>query len=225
MEEGRDPFFENLPLLTSVTGKQRHMKCKRLARGHTAWVWQRQDATRSWVGSWIQPSHWRTGTPRPPGRSQRHRLRVCALLCCLSWHFCCCSVAQSCPTLSAKIAAWIAACQASLTFTVSWNLPKFMSIELVMPSKNLILCCLLVLSPSISPSIRVFSNELALHIRWNFSFSISPSNEYSALISFRIDWFDLLAVQGTLKSLLQHHNSNFSQALWILVFLAIGWDH
>ena len=98
---------------------------------------------------------------------------------------------------------WTATCQASLTFTVSWSLPKFMSTELVMPSNHLILCCPLLLSPSISPSIRVFSNELALHIRWNFS--ISPSNEYSGL--------DLLAVQGTLRSLLQHHRSNFSLKL------------
>ena len=89
-----------------------------------------------------------------------------------------------------------------------------MSIELVMPSNHFILCLPLLLLPSIFPSIRVFSNELALHIRgpkyWSFSFSISPSNEYSGLISFRIDWFDLLAVQGTLKSLLQHHSSKAS---------------
>ncbi|CAI9175993.1 unnamed protein product [Rangifer tarandus platyrhynchus] len=89
-----------------------------------------------------------------------------------------------------------------------------MSIELVMPSNHLILCCPLLLLPSIFPSIRVFSNELALHIRWpkywSFSFSISPSNEYFGLTSFRIDWFHLLAVQGTLKSLLQHHSSKAS---------------
>ena len=100
---------------------------------------------------------------------------------------------------------WTAACQAPLLFTVSWSLFKFMSIELVMPSNHLVLCRLLLLT-SIFPSIRVFSNELALHIRWpnywSFSFSISPSNEYSRLISSRIDWFDLLAVQGTLKSVI-----------------------
>ena len=99
--------------------------------------------------------------------------------------------------------------QASLSFTISWSLLKFMSIESVMLSNCLILCCPLLLLPSIFPSIRVFSSESALCIRWrnywNFSFSISPSSEYSGLISFRIDWFDLLAVQGTLKSLLQHH--------------------
>ena len=97
-----------------------------------------------------------------------------------------------------------AACQASLSFTVSWNLLKLMSIESVMPSNHLILCHLLLLLPSIFPSIRVFFNELALPIRWpkywSLSFSISPSNEYSELISFRIDWFDILGVQGTLTS-------------------------
>ena len=108
---------------------------------------------------------------------------------------------------------WTAVRQASLSFTISWSLLKLMSIELVMPSSYLIHCHPL-LSPSIFPSIRVFSNELALHIRWpkywSFSFSTSPSNEYSGLISFRIDWFDLLVVQGTLKSLLQHHTSKAS---------------
>ena len=104
--------------------------------------------------------------------------------------------------------------QASLSFTNSWSLLKLMSIDLVMPSNHFILCCPLLLLPSIFPSIRVFSNELALHIRWpkywSFSYSISPSNEYSGLISFRIDWFDLLAVQVTLKSLLQHYSSKAS---------------
>src|SRR5574341_1258073 len=107
-----------------------------------------------------------------------------------------------------------AACQAFLSFTNSWTLLKLMSIESMMPSNHLILCCPLLLMVSIFPSIRVFSNESALHIRWpkhwNFSFSISPSNEYSGLISFRMDWLDLLAVQGTLKSLLQHHCSKAS---------------
>ena len=111
---------------------------------------------------------------------------------------------------SCSVVSWSAARQASLSPTISWSLLKLMSIESVMPSNHLILCCPLLLLPSIFPSIRVFSNELALPIRWpkywSFSFSISPSNENSGLISFRIDWFDLLAVQGTLKSLLQHHN-------------------
>ena len=104
-----------------------------------------------------------------------------------------------------------AACQASLPFTISQSLLKLMSIESVMPSNHLILRHSLLLLPSIFPSIRVFSNESVHHIRWpkcwSFSFSISPSNAYSGLISFRIDWLDLFAVQGTLKSLLQHHSS------------------
>ena len=112
---------------------------------------------------------------------------------------------------------WTAARQASLSFTISWTWSKFVFIELVMPSNHLIFCCPLLLLPSIFPSIRVFSNELALHIRWpkywSSSFSISPSNEYSGLISFRIVWLDLLAVQGTLKSLLQHHSLKAS-ILW-----------
>ena len=106
---------------------------------------------------------------------------------------------------------WTAAHQASLSITNSRSLLKFMSIESVMPSNHLILCHPLLLPPSIFPSIRVFSNESALHIRWpkywSFSFKIHPSNEYSGLIFFRIDWLDLLAVQGILKSLLQHHSS------------------
>ena len=107
-----------------------------------------------------------------------------------------------------------AACQASPSITNSQSLLKFMSIESVMPSKHLILCHPLLLLPSIFPSIRVFSNEFVFQIRWpkywSFSFSISPSNEYSELISFRMNWFDLLAVQRTLKSLLQHHSSKAS---------------
>ena len=108
---------------------------------------------------------------------------------------------------------WTAPCQASLSFTISRGLHKLMSIKSVMPSNHLILCCPLLLLPSIFPSIRVFSNESVSHIRgpkyWSFSFRISPSNEYSGLISFRMDWLDLLAVQGTLKSL-QHHSSKAS---------------
>ena len=109
---------------------------------------------------------------------------------------------------------WTVACQASLSFTVSQSLLKPMSSELVMPSNYLILCLSLLLLPSVFPSIMVFSNESALHIRWpkcwSFSFSVSPSNEYLGMISFRIDWFDLLAFQGTLKSLLQYHGSKAS---------------
>ena len=109
---------------------------------------------------------------------------------------------------------WTSARQASLSVTNSQSLPKLMSIESVMPSSHLILCCPLLLLPSIFPSIRVFSNKSALRIRWpkysSFSFSISPSNEHPGLISFRMDWMDHLAVQGTLKSLLQYHSSEAS---------------
>ena len=109
---------------------------------------------------------------------------------------------------------WIAACQASLSITNSRSSLRLMSVESMMPSNYLILCCPLLLLPSIFPSIKVFSKESALHIRWpkywSFSFSNSPSNEHSGLISFRMDWFALLAVQETLKSLLQHHSSKAS---------------
>ena len=109
---------------------------------------------------------------------------------------------------------WTAACQASLSITNSQSLLKLMSIESVMPSNHLILCHPLLLLSSIFPIIRIFSNESVLRMRWpkywSFSFRISPSNEYSGLISLRMDWFDLLAVQGTLKSLLQHHSSEVS---------------
>ena len=112
------------------------------------------------------------------------------------------------------VTPWTAAHQALLSITISQSFLKLMPIELMMPSNHLILCHPLLLLPSIFPSIRVFSNELALLIRWpkywSFSFSISPSNEYSGLISFRTDWFDLLAVQGTLEHLLKHHSSRAS---------------
>ena len=119
---------------------------------------------------------------------------------------------------------WTAARQACLSITNSCSSPKPMSIELVMPSSHLILCHPLLLLPPIPPSSRVFSNESTLHIRrpkyWSFSFSISPSKEHPGLLSFRMDWLDLLAVQGTLKSLLQHHNSNVS-ILWQLAFFMV----
>ena len=117
---------------------------------------------------------------------------------------------------------WTAARQASLSITNSQSLLKLMSTKLMMPSSHLILCHPPLLLPSIFPSIRVFSNESALRIRWpkywSFSFSINPSNEYSGLISFRIDWFDLFAVQGTLKSLLQHHSPKASIFKSIITF-------
>ena len=112
------------------------------------------------------------------------------------------------------VTPWTAAHQSSLSVTNSRSLPKLMSIELVMPTNHLILCRPLLLLPSIFPSIRIFSNESVLHVRWpkywSFSFSISPSNEHPGLISFRMDWLDLLVVQGTLKSLLQQHSSKAS---------------
>ena len=132
---------------------------------------------------------------------------LCACMCAyiyIEWNIQLSSVPQLCPTLCDSMDC----SQASLSITNSWRLLKLMSIESVMPSNHLILCHLLLLLPSIVLSIRVFSNESVFHIRWpkywSFSFSISPSNEYSGLISFSMDWLNLLAVQGTLKSLLQH---------------------
>ena len=123
---------------------------------------------------------------------------------------------------------WIAARQASLSITNSQSLLKLMSIESVMPSSYLIFCRPLLLLPPIPPSIRVFSSESALHIRWpkywSFSFSISPSNEHPGLISFRMDWLDLLAVQGTLKSLLQYHSSKAS-IFWCSAFFTVQLSH
>ena len=123
---------------------------------------------------------------------------------------------------------WTAARQASLSITDSWSLLTLMSIELVMPSNHLILCHPVLLLSAILSSIRVFPNESILHIRWSkfwsFSFSISPANEYSGLISFRMDWLDLLAVQGTLKSLLQHHSSK-SSLLLHPAFLIVQLSH
>ena len=123
---------------------------------------------------------------------------------------CCVVAVQLLSLVRLLVTPLSAAHQTSLSFTISWSLLKCASIESVLPSNHLIFCCPLLLLPSIVPSIRVFSNESALHIKWpkywSFSFSISPSNEYSGLISFRIEWFDLLAVQGTLKSFLQHHS-------------------
>ena len=127
---------------------------------------------------------------------------------------------------------WTAARQASLSITNSQSSPKPMSIESVMPSNHLILCRPLLLLPSIFPSIRIFSNESALHIRypkyWSLSFNISPTNEHPGLISFRMDWLDLLAVQGTLKSLLQHHSSKASilrRSAFFIVQLSHLYDH
>ena len=136
------------------------------------------------------------------------------MLLCPSSYCSLLSLVQSLSHVQLFAAPWTVAHQASLSITSSWSLLNLMSIDLVMPSNHLILCHPLLLLPSIFPSIRVFSNESALLIRWpkywNFSFNISPSNEYSTLISFRTDWLDLLAVQGTLKSFFQHHSSKAS---------------
>ena len=137
---------------------------------------------------------------------------------------CCCSVTKT----SLTVTPWPAGCQASLSLTVSWSFPKFMSIESVMPPNCLKLCHSLLFLPSISPNIRDFSNESALHIRWpkyrSSSFSISLSNEYSKLISFKIDGFYLLAFQGTLKSLLQQHSLK-APILWCSAFFIAQLSH
>ena len=139
------------------------------------------------------------------------------------------SVQFSCSVVSDSETPWTIARQASLSITNSWSLPKLMSIELVMTSNNLILCCPLLLLPSSFPSIRVFSNESALRIRGpkyrSFSFSISLSNEHSGLISFRMDWLDLLAVQGTHKSLLLQHHSSKASILWRSAFFIVQLSH
>ena len=130
--------------------------------------------------------------------------------------------------MSNSVSPWIASRQISLSFTISQSLLQLMSVESVMPSNHLILCHPLPLLPSTFLSIRVFSSESALHIRWpkywNFSFSISPSNEYLELISFRVDWFELLAVQGTLKNLLQH-NSSKASVVWHSAFFMVQFSH
>ena len=134
------------------------------------------------------------------------------------------SSVQSLSCIRLFVIPWTAAHQASLSITNSQGLPKLMSSDSVMPSNHLILCLSLLPLPSIFPSIRVFSNESVLHIRWpkywSFSFSISPSNEYSGLISFRIDWLALLAVQATLQSLFQHYSSKAS-ILWCSAFFTV----
>ena len=138
------------------------------------------------------------------------------------------SLVQSLSRARLLATPWTAAHQASLSITNSQSLLKLMSIESVMPSNHLILCHPLLLPPLIFPSIKVFSNESVLHMRWpkfwSFSFSVSPSNEYSGLISFRTDWLDLLAVQGTLKSLFQHHSSKAS-IFWCSTFFVVQLSH
>ena len=135
---------------------------------------------------------------------------------------------QSLSHVRLSVTPWTAACQVSLSFTIYRSLLKLTSIQSVMPSNHLTLCGPLFLPPSIFPSIRVFSNESVLHIRrptyWSFSFNISPSDEYSGPLSFMMDWLDLLAVLGTLKSLLQHHSSKTS-ILWRSAFFIVQLSH
>ena len=139
-------------------------------------------------------------------------------------HRCCCF--SVCRHVQLSATPWTAACQAYMSFTISWSLLKLMPTESVMPSNRLILCHPLILLPSIFPSIRVFSSESVLHIRWPkyCSFSFNPFSEYSGLISFRMDWFDVLAVQEPLKSLLQHHSSKAS-ILWRSAFFIVQLSH
>ena len=142
--------------------------------------------------------------------------KICLLYCCYL-------VPKSCPTLCNSTD-----CSIPAFSVLSWSLLTLMSIEMLMPANHLILCCPFLLLPLIFPSNRVFSNELAFHIMWSrywsFSFNISPCNEYSGLISFRIDWFALLAVQGTLKNLLQHHSSK-ALVLWRSAFFMVQLSH
>ena len=173
-----------------------------------------------------------TSSPCRDGWSLPHHHQLSAVSTCYP-SACSClfapfSSVQSLSRVQFFVTPWTAARQASLSITNSQSLLKPMFIKSMMPSNHLILCHPLLLLPSIFPSIRVFSNESALCIRWpkywSFSFSISPSNEYSGLISFRMDWLDLFAVQGTLKSLLQHHSSKAS-VLWCSAFFMIQLSH
>ena len=164
-------------------------------------------------GRWLQapPVHAEPYNTPPEGRELCTHTSMCAKpLAAVSSV----QLVQSLSRVWLFATPWIAACQASLSITNSRSLPKLMCIQSVMPSSHLILCRPLLLLPPIFPRIRVFSNESTLPMRWpkywNFSFSISPSNEHPGLICFRMDWLDLLAVQGTLKSLLQHHSSKAS---------------
>ena len=156
---------------------------------------------------------------------QRRRWLRSLQVCAFRWHGCCCCSSLSCIQLF--VTPWTAGRQASLSFTISWSLFKLMSIGSVTPSHHLILCPTLFLWPSVFPRIRVFSSESTLHIRWpkywSFSFSISRSNEYSGLISFRIDWLDLFAVREILKSLLQQHDSKAS--IQCLTFFTVQLSH
>ena len=161
-------------------------------------------------------------------KKKNKSVRACKAVLSCTVHMVQISSAQSLSCIRLFVTPWTTAYKASLSITNSWSLLKLMSIELVMPSNHLILCHPLLLLPSIFPSIRVFSNESILRIKWpkhwSVSFSISSSSEYSGLISFRLDWLDLLAVQGTLKSLLQHHSSKAS-ILWCSASFIVQLSH
>ena len=197
-----------------------------------------------WVGSLVQEDllekematcssilAWKIPWTEEPGRATVHgpqRVRHDWVTKHTQAHVCFLSSVQSLSCVRLFATPWTAARQASLSITNSQSLLKLMSIESVMPSSHLILCCPLLLPPSLFPSIRVFSDESVLCVRWpeywSFSFSISPCNEHSGLVSFRVDWLDLLAVQGTLKSLLQHHSSKAS-ILWRSAFFIVQLSH
>ena len=161
-------------------------------------------------------------------RSSSKKLRDGKYACENMLNIRCHSVQLNCSVVSDSVTPWITARQASLSITNPQSSPKLISIESVMPSTHLILCHPLLLLPPIPPSIRVFSNESTLHMRWpeywSFSFSITPSKEHQGLISFRMDWLELLSVQGTLKSLLQHHSSKAS-IVWPSAFFVVQLSH
>ena len=171
-------------------------------------------------------TQWKSENTTNHGPSHSHSPREYPVKHLLTHH--CLSSVQLLSCVQLFLTPWTAARQGSLSITNSQSLLKLMSIELVMPSNHLILCRPLLLLPSVFPRIRVFSSESAFRIRWpkygSFSFSISPSNEHPGLISFRMDWLDLLAVQGTLKSLLQHHSSKAS-ILWPSAFFIVQLSH
>ena len=184
-----------------------------------SWVWSldQEDPLEKEVATHSSILSWRIPLGRGPWQATVHEVArvghdLVTKLTHTSDHCLIALVVHWLSPVQLFVTTYTATRQASLSFTISWNLFKLMSTELVMSSNHPTLCCPLLFLASIFPSIRVFSNESDLHIRWlkYWSLSISPSNEYSGLISFRTDWLDLLAVQGTLKSLLQHYNSKAS---------------
>ena len=182
--------------------------CSPVHRQMVLCAWLTPSSQHLWLMSWVW-QHWNWSIPSSTRQVQSGKFTLgCSSGVRLSFFV----VVQSLSCVQLFETPWTASCQAPLSLTISRNLLKFMYVESVMPSNHLFLCHPLLLLPSIFSSIRVFSHESALHIRWpkywsfSFSFSVSPSNEYSGLISFRIDWFHLFAVPGTIKSLLQRHS-------------------